>query len=200
MKSKEELDANFWDDRYKENNTGWDVGYGSTPLLEYTSQVENKNIRILIPGCGNAHEVEGILKQGFQNITLIDISKTVCSQLSDQFKDKSVTVLSQDFFHHKGTYDLILEQTFFCALHPDLRNRYIEKMKSLLAQNGKLVGVLFNNHFEKEGPPFGGDKEEYSERFEKKMSIKCLESCYNSIPQRQGNEVFIIAQNKKKAI
>jgi hypothetical protein len=53
MESK--LDRDYWSKRYQTNETGWDVGTPSTPLKEYIDQLENKNIKILIPGCGNAY-------------------------------------------------------------------------------------------------------------------------------------------------
>ena len=59
------LNENFWNNKYINNETGWDLKAPSTPLKEYIDQLENKNIRILIPGCGNAYEAEYLLKQGF---------------------------------------------------------------------------------------------------------------------------------------
>ena len=33
------LDSNSWNDRYLSNNTGWDVGYITTPLKDYFDQL-----------------------------------------------------------------------------------------------------------------------------------------------------------------
>ena len=68
------------------------------------------------------------------------------------------------FFEHKGNYDLIIEQTFFCALPPTMRQKYVWKMHQLLRDSGKIVGLLFNKIFES-GPPFGGSKAEYVSLF-----------------------------------
>ena len=104
--------------------------------------------------------------------------------------------IEDNFFNHTGQYDLIIEQTFFCALKPDLRINYVKKMAELLKKEGKLVGVLFNTIFEKEGPPFGGDIEEYQMLFDKYFSIHTLNSCYNSIIPRRDREVFINFEKK----
>jgi hypothetical protein len=64
----------------------------------------------------------------------------------------SIQIIHQNFFNHTNRYDLIVEQTFFCALHPSLRNQYVQKTYTLLNTNGKLVGVLFNKYFETDGP------------------------------------------------
>ncbi|RRT89809.1 methyltransferase domain-containing protein [Empedobacter falsenii] len=187
-----ELNENFWNDKYTTNQTGWDLKAPSTPLKGYIDQLEDKNIRILIPGCGNAYEAEYLLEQGFTNITLIDISEIVVEKIKEKFKHiPNIKVLHQDFFELDGEFDLILEQTFFCALDPKLRQSYSIKMNELLAENGKLVGVLFNREFGNNTPPFGGDKTEYQTYFNDYFDFKVMENCYNSIPPRAGNELFI---------
>ena len=83
-----ELNENFWNDKYTTNQTGWDLKAPSTPLKGYIDQLEDKNIRILIPGCGNAYEAEYLLEQGFTNITLIDISEIVVEKIKEKFKHR----------------------------------------------------------------------------------------------------------------
>lgn len=187
------LDAEYWSNRYLENKTGWDIGSSSTPLTDYIIQLKNKSITILIPGCGNAYEAEVLLNAGFKQVTLLDISAVLTDKLKKKFEKHPLQVITGDFFNHRGEYDLILEQTFFCALDPTQRNDYVEKMATLLKPGGKLVGVLFNRQFEG-GPPFGGSKEEYEQLFSKKFNIKKMEPCYNSIEARKDSELFIILQ------
>ena len=69
------LDSNSWNDRYLGNNTGWDVGYITTPLKDYFDQLVDKNISILIPGCGNSYEAEYLFNLGFSNVYVLDFSK-----------------------------------------------------------------------------------------------------------------------------
>lgn len=78
-----------------------------------------------------------------------------------------------------------------------MRVNYVEKSRELLSEKGKLVGVLFDKDFEKEGPPFGGSQEEYREIFSKHFHIDVLEKCRNSIIPRSGGEVFINFKPKK---
>lgn len=187
------LNDTFWSERYKLNQTGWDIGMASPALTHYLDQWKNKNARILIPGCGNAYEAVHLINKGFSNITLLDISEVLIQSLRKNFDHTPVSLLHVDFFEHEGQYDLILEQTFFCALHPSLRKRYAEKMNELLAPGGTLAGVLFNKQFEG-GPPFGGDQQEYQHLFQKYFKIKTLEICNNSIPPRTNTEVFFVAK------
>jgi hypothetical protein len=66
-------------------------------------------------------------------------------------------------------------------------------MKSLLAGNGTLAGLLFNREFE-QSPPFGGNSEGYRQLFLSAFRMLLLEPCYNSIPARAGSELFFIAK------
>ena len=96
-----------------------------------------------------------------------------------------------DFFEHKGEYDLIIEQTFFCALDPSFRKQYVATMRELLKPAGKLVGVIFTDPIDTDHPPFGATKEEYSKLFNSDFEFKTFEKCINSIKPRMGRELFI---------
>ncbi|MFL1896910.1 methyltransferase domain-containing protein [Aquimarina sp. 2-A2] len=183
----------YWNERYKKSQTGWDIGYPSTPLVSYIDQLDDKKIKILIPGCGNSYEAEYLVENGFTNVFVLDYSTAAIAQFKKRVpKFPEDQLLTLDFFKLIDQFDLILEQTFFCALDPALRNLYVSKMKELIVPGGKIAGVLFNKIFDKPGPPFGGTLEEYKNIFAKTMRIKTLEPCYNSIPERAGNELFFI--------
>ncbi|MCP9749852.1 methyltransferase domain-containing protein [Ferruginibacter sp. HRS2-29] len=187
------LDKNYWDTRYSQNDTGWDIGYVSGPIKRYVDGLTDKDLRVLIPGCGNAYEAEYLLQKGFTNVTLIDISPFPVAAVKEKLKDfvgKELDVICGDFFELDEKFDLILEQTFFCALDPSLRENYVNKMAELLNENGRLAGVLFNRDFEG-GPPFGGTQGEYEPLFKDKFDIHKMAPCYNSIGPRAGTELFI---------
>lgn len=187
------LDNAYWSHRYSNDAAGWDVGEVSTPLKEYFDQLTDKNIAILIPGCGNSYEAEYLLKLGFSNITLIDISSVLCKKLEEKlapYLSHGLKIICGNFFDHHGQYDLIIEQTFFCALDPSLRKAYADKINELLKPGGKLAGVLFNRSFEG-GPPFGGSRNEYLSLFQDQFTVVLMEECYNSIAPRKEAELFV---------
>jgi cyclopropane fatty-acyl-phospholipid synthase-like methyltransferase len=192
------LNENFWTNRYQKNETGWDLGDISTPLKNYFDQLTNKEIAILIPGAGNAHEAEYLFKKGFTNITIIDISPEPLKNIKERISGFPIeNLLLGDFFEHTKKYDLIVEQTFFCAIDPSLRKKYATKMHALLNEKGKLAGILFNDLMNADQPPFGGNKEEYIPYFESYFSFKTFAPCYNSIKPRSNRELFIIFQKKQ---
>lgn len=186
------LDGNYWSNRYEDGTSFWDLGEVSPPLKNYIDQLTDKNLRILIPGCGNTYEADYLLKIKFTDITVIDIAPALTAQLKEKYNgNAAIKIISGDFFKQQGQYDLILEQTFFCAIDPSLRNDYVAKIHELLAPNGKLVGVLFNRRFEEQGPPFGGTKNEYESLFAEEFFLKTFEPCYNSFIKRKDSELFI---------
>jgi len=183
----------YWDKKYNENKTGWDIGEISTPMKNYIDQIKDKNQHILIPGAGNGYEIEYLFNNGFKNISVLDISKQPLDNLKKRLpKEHHVNCIQSNFFDVDLKFDLILEQTFFCALDPKDRRNYVDKMYDLLNTKGKLVGLLFDFGLTNEGPPFGGSIIEYIQLFYAKFTIKVLEKCYNSIKPRHGRELFFI--------
>jgi len=193
------FNQHFWENKYQDNQTGWDIGYASPPITTYFDLITNKNISILIPGAGNSYEAEYLFNAGFKNITVLDVAKQPLNNLQKRIPNfPKGNLIQDDFFQHTATYDIIIEQTFFCALQPNLRADYALKMNQLLKQNGKIIGLLFDFPLMKKGPPFGGCLEEYENTFSELFYLKTLENCYNSIKPRQGKELFIIFEKKNK--
>lgn len=194
------LDAAYWEAQYEAKTTGWDLGQVSPPIQAYVDTVADKNSRILIPGCGNSYEAEYLLEHGFTNITVIDIAPTPIAVLKEKFKNNpNIQIVLGDFFEHQGNYDLIIEQTFFCALPPTLRQKYVWKMHQLLAEEGILAGLLFNRMFES-GPPFGGSKEEYQKLFAAAFDFIKMDLSENSIAPRANSELFINLKKNRQVV
>ncbi len=192
------LDEKYWALRYKENRIKWDIGSISKPIKEYIDQLEDKSLRILIPGSGNSYEAEYLHNLGFKNVFVVDLAREPLENLKKRVTNfPKAHLLQKDFFDLDIQFDLIIEQTFFCALNIDLRPKYVVKMNELLKPNGKLLGLFFNFKRTKFGPPFGGSLTEYKELFQPYFKIIKLEDCYNSIPPRSGNELFFIFKKIK---
>jgi SAM-dependent methyltransferase len=186
------LDANYWRNRYQSDETGWDLGAVSSPLKTFIDQLTNKEILILIPGSGRAYEAEYLFLHGFTNVHVLDFVAEPLVELKNrcpQIPENQLHV--GDFFDFSGKFDLIIEQTLFCALDPKLRPDYAKKCAELLKEGGILAGLLFNRTFES-GPPFGGNKEEYLSLFSPYFSKIQMEECYNSLPARAGSELFVL--------
>jgi len=191
------FDKTYWEQKYTENATGWDIGSVSSPLEAYFNQLAAKDLKILIPGAGNSYEAEYLHKQGFTDIDVIDIALQPLKNLKNRVATfPESQLIETDFFNHNKKYNLIVEHTFFCSLHPDIRSKYVDKMANLLEEKGKLIGLFFDFELTEQGPPFGGSMDEYLQLFSEKFNIQTLDKCYNSIKPRFGRELFFIFEKK----
>ena len=189
------LDKNYWQNRYLNRQTAWDAGQITPPIQTFFDQLEARDCRILIPGCGNAHEAAYLHNKGFHQVFLCDWASKPLANFAQQYPGfPEDHLICANFFElNEQPFDYIIEQTFFCAIAPNKRSYYAEKTAELLIERGQLVGLLFDKVFEQEGPPFGGTKKEYHTYFDSIYSDVRIEPCYNSIGPRQGAEFFILA-------
>ncbi|MEO0899513.1 MAG: methyltransferase domain-containing protein [Bacteroidota bacterium] len=198
---KSEEQSRYWTERYQDNRTGWDIGFPSTPIKAYIDQLDRKDLKILIPGAGNAYEAEYLWKNGFEHTHVMDISEMPLKAFAQRVPNfPADQLLQQNFFDHDEQYDLIFEQTFFCSFIPSRENRtaYARQMANLIKPGGKLVGLWFKHPIDPTWTkrPFGGSKEEYQTYFEPYFKLRLMEDAYNSIPPRMGNELFAIMVRK----
>ncbi len=190
-----DLDQKFWESRYLSGETGWDIGEISAPLRAWFDQLSNRELSIFIPGCGRAYEAEYLWRKGFRNLHLLDWSRQALQDFVGRVPDfPREQLYTGDFFLHKGSYDLIVEQTFFCALDPTLRLAYARHITQLLKPSGLLAGLLFDDPLNQDKPPYGGTEEEYRAILGSSLNILSLEAAENSIAPRAGRELFLLAQ------
>ena len=194
---QEELNKSYWQSRWQNEQTGWDIGSASPPLTTYVDQLTDKDATILVPGCGSAYEAEHLHKEGFTNFYVLDISPEPLQLLKKRIPGiRDNQLICSDFFHHEGQYDLILEQTFFCAIDPVLRSEYVKHASALLKPGGKLAGLLWGVPMNENHPPFGGSALEYEELFAPYFEIETMEKAHNSIAPRAGRELFVIFKKR----
>jgi len=191
------LNQEYWKNRYAAGNTQWDIGRASEQLLELASEHARNHSRILIPGAGRAYEYLALRDLGYKSVSLCDWAEEAFFDLVKEFPAAKEDIIVSDFFQLEDTYDLILEMTFFCALHPSLRSDYVNQCYNLLGSGGCVAGLLFNREFDSPGPPFGGSSEEYLRLFGPKFDILRWETSELSIPQRRGKELVFVCQKAK---
>ena len=187
----------YWSKQYLTGKNGWDIGAVSAPLRQYFEQLTDKSIRILIPGAGYGWEAQFLFESGFVNIDVLDFAPEAMlafKKHNSRFPEKQCIVA--DFFEHTGKYDLIVEQTFFCALPRSRRADYVSKMFDLLRPQGRLTGLLFNHEFKEAGPPFGGTEAEYRRLFDAHFEFAVFETAVNSIKPRHLREFFFSCRPK----
>ncbi|OUJ75620.1 methyltransferase domain-containing protein [Hymenobacter crusticola] len=195
------FDPSYWSERYTTGRTDWDVGAITPPLRDYFMQLGPPDARrILIPGAGNSYEAEYLHSLGFTQVFVVEVAPEPIAAFQARVPSfPQEHLLLQNFFALSPAlpYDLIIEQTFFCALPPTQRATYAQKCAQLLRKGGTLMGLLFDADFgPRQEPPFGGNRAEYETYFAPYFDFVHFERAYNSIKPRQGRELFVCLKKK----
>ena len=190
------LDAAYWQQRYAAGRDGWDAGAPTPPLRAYFDQLDPAAPRrVLVPGAGRGYEAEYLHRAGCRQVFVADFAPEALGALAARVPDfPAAHLLAADFFglSNDPPYDLIVEQTFFCALAPALRSAYARQCARLLRPGGTLVGLLFDTAFAgATEPPFGGTAAEYRAYFAPYFAFRHFAPATNSLRPRQGKELFI---------
>ena len=189
-----------WQDHYESNDLGWDLGQVAPPFVKLWEEEKLPVGKALVPGCGRGHEVIFLAENGFE-VTAIDFSKGAVTYLERALEERNLSgrVLHQDFFgldnSHDGVYDLVLEQTFFCAIAPRQRQDYVRNVTRILKPGGMLVGLFYNTDKEG-GPPYNTTREDIKVNFAKNFKIQELHKTTLSAEQRKDKEWLSILIKK----
>ena len=107
--AEDNLSPTYWNNRYKNKEVGWDIGSISTPIKEYIDQLKDKNITVLIPGCGSGYEGIYLHEKGFPNVTMLDFAQEPLDNLKRNCPSFPQNQLRQmDFFDLDEKFDLII--------------------------------------------------------------------------------------------
>jgi SAM-dependent methyltransferase len=176
----------FWDARYATGETPWDF-HGVPAALKAFLKTSGAG-SVLIPGCGAGYEVRTFHEAGWQ-VTAIDFSPVAVERARSELGVLESCVVQGDFFAHDfgRNFDVIYERTFLCALPPDLRPAYVDRMTQLLRPGGKLVGIFLYGE-QAEPPPYPLSSEKARELFKEKFSLVKTLPVLDSLPMFAGNE------------
>ena len=203
MKEKKQnlFNSTFWNQKYIKNDIGWDIG-SPTPIFVNWSKSLKERKKILIPGSGRGHDALFLSKQN-HDIFANDFSKEAIKYLNIKAKELKLPIktICQNFFSlssYYGMMDIVLEYTFFCAINPKLRLKYIKEVSRLLKKNGLFVGILLpiNKDANEGGPPYAVNYKKTLEDFKKYFELLECKKSELSIKPRKNNEVFVIMKKK----
>jgi SAM-dependent methyltransferase len=147
-------DRAFWENKYRNNETGWDRG-GSSPALSIWLK-ELHPCRILIPGCGRGHEVIELARRGFE-VTGLDIAAPAIEHMQAELdrEELTATLIHGDLFDlNLEPFDAIYEQTCLCTVHPDRWPDYEQWAYTHLKPGGQLLAQFMQVDADEDGPPF----------------------------------------------
>jgi SAM-dependent methyltransferase len=192
-----EDNAKFWEDIYLADDTGWDLN-GPTPVFEHLAESFDRG-QVCIIGCGRGYDAVMFAKKGF-DVTAVDFAPSAIRALKELIKQQAVNVnaVQQDIFslvpEFHGSFDYIIEQTCFCAIHPSRRVEYEALVKGLLKPGGRIIGLWFplDKDLNDGGPPYGTTIDEIKSVFNIGWEIEKEEFPDLSIKPRKNREKLII--------
>ena len=196
-KSYKENIPQFWEDLYQTSDDNWDLK-GETPIFKKLA-IELPLGRVCIIGCGRGYDAIEFAEKGF-HVTAIDFAPSAISYLKNManLMDVSLEIICKDIFdllpEYHDSFDYVLEQTCFCAIHPSRRKEYESIVKGILKIGGHLVGLWFplDKDSLEEGPPYGTSIEEVKSTFDFGWKIIREEFSEHSIKARKGREKLVV--------
>lgn len=142
-----------------------------------------------MPGCGSGHEIPAFAAAGYQ-VTALDFSAEAIARVRGQHGHlRRVDFCCGDFFataFAPGTFDLIYERTFLCALPLARRPALVAQTAAGLKPGGLLAGLYFFGPKE-DGPPFGLEADEATALFGPQFDLVVDES----IPAAETLPLFV---------
>jgi len=218
-----EKEGKNWSILWEQDCTPWNSGIPAPPLEHFLDinhptiselRIQNKNTAtVFIPGCGHGYECLLFARYGF-NVIGLDISNRAIAVAQEVIeKEKNIDVRSRiklivdDFFEHiplsTGGYEIIFDYTFFCALEPNLRQRWADTVARIIVpQKGRLLTLMFPvpesitgldkpSDVDPNGPPFIVWPKLYSNHLSQAgFENLFLEKSNKSIKPRFGREWF----------
>lgn len=147
-------DPGFWDLRYEARFAPWDAGRVPERLERFVSAFAAPG-RVLVPGCGSAHDVRFLAEHGW-DVVGIDFSDSALAAARDVLgPDNARRVRRADFFAPiaEAPFDVVYERAFLCALPRRLWPDWGRRVAQLVVPGGLLAGFFFFGEGDR-GPPF----------------------------------------------
>ena len=186
-------DPEYWEHRYQEGSTRWDLKQASPPLVSLLNLPSTPPVgRVAVLGCGRGYDALLFAAHGFEVIGF-DFAHSPITDATAlaQATGSSAKFLQRDIFglpvEFPNYFDYVVEHTCFCAIDPDKRSAYVQTVYSILKPRGELIGLFFT-HQRPGGPPFGVTVSQIQQYFETNFEILSLLSVTNSVPERLGEE------------
>lgn len=147
------LTPEYWQGRFMSRDTPWELGHPSVVLLEAVDELARRGDdirgkRILSPGCGTGSDAFALAERGAR-VLAVDWSPSALTAIQMRAQglspeSGSIQVESGDFFlMTPQPVDVVAEHTFFCAIDPSARGRYVDRIRAWLTTGGYLVGNFF---------------------------------------------------------
>ena len=192
----------FWNKRYLDYNTAWDIG-SPTPILTNYLKKNKKIGKICVLGCGNGHDALEFARYK-NDVYAVDFADQALKNLKKASNKNNlmINLVNEDIFNLQKNYpiffDLVFEYTCFCAIDPMRRKEYFEVVHGILKRGALLFAIFIplDKSIDHDGPPFGVDLKQIENLASNKFEI--IENKFSdlSIKPRKNREKLVIFKKK----
>lgn len=189
-----------WQEAWREGRIPWDAGRAAPSLVELVEGEEIPTGRALVPGAGSGYDVLALASPDRHTVGL-DLADGAKERFESLRQRESIPkewaeMVVADFFDWQPDepFDVIWDYTFLCALEPEMRRRWAERVDELLATGGELVTLIFpvfdpaDNRDPLDGPPYPLTPELVRDLLEPRFEPFYLEPATASHEGRAGKE------------
>lgn len=194
--------SEFWEGRYKEGTTGWDMG-GYTPVLDEVlgmlGDISDKTIAVI--GCGNGHDAIHLATKAKRVVGFDFAHSAIENSRKNAIGLKNIEFTQADLFdlpnriEFSGYFDIVFEHTCFCAIDPGRYDEYAEVVHRLLQSNGVLAGIFYA-HGREGGPPYTTSEAQVRDIFSESFNVEYIAKALKSIESRKEQELIGILRKR----
>ncbi len=165
----------------------WDAGRVPDMTRSFIAALARRS-RVLIPGCGTAHDARAFAEAG-HDVIAVDFSPAALDAARVVLGEFAHCLRLGDFFtmDPETPFDVVYERAFLCALPRHLWPRYAPRAAEVLQPGGTLAGFFYWDESER-GPPFGLKPGELEMLLDGAFRRSVDAPVKDSIPVFQGKE------------
>jgi hypothetical protein len=163
-----------WEAQYEAGEMPWDEGAAHPALVDFIAAEGEFQGRVLIPGCGQGHDVRAVSSSASEVIGL-DIAPAAVERARIFPRRAREEYIVGDLFRLagglRGSFDWVVEHTCFCAIDPSMRPGYPGAVAGALKPGGLLFAIFYLDPAQERQPPFGVTKRELDDLFSPRFAV-----------------------------
>ena len=189
------MDPNFWHQRWHDNQIGFHQDKPTPLLVKHWPAIGMPmGAKIFVPLAGKSLDMVWFASQGYR-VLAVELSPVAVRQFISEhgvvpevresrygthYLAGAVELVCGDVFSLDADaladFSAVFDRAALIALPPELRQRYVSDVYSLLPQGcrGLLITLEYPQH-EKQGPPFSVTEAEVRELYSRDWSVEVLE-------------------------
>ncbi len=189
------MDNAFWLDRWQHGETGWHLPHVHPKLKNFWPIIPvAPSATVFVPLCGKSQDMLWLAKQQ-QAVIACELSELAVQQFFAEaelhpvvesvhgfkkYSAQNITIYVGDFFALDASFlttaSAIYDRAALIALPPEMRSRYVAKLRSLMPQADVLLLTLSYDQSLMSGPPFAVTEDEVTSLYAKNCAITRLAS------------------------